>query len=118
MPGRSSTATTLLQFASEEAKHIHLFISFRIEFATGFGMTCPVIGPEDIVSLFNGLAWRHPEEVSSEIRPVRINGYPGVIVVREDGPMTLAFQPGEGGKLAGVYVVRNPDKLAHLGLGD
>jgi hypothetical protein len=49
MPGRSSTATTLLQFASEEAKHIHLFISFRIEFATGFGMTCPVIGPaEDI----------------------------------------------------------------------
>src|SRR5688572_14085242 len=48
MPGRSSTATTLLQFASEEAKHIHLFISFRTEFEAGFGMTCPVIGPEDI----------------------------------------------------------------------
>jgi hypothetical protein len=49
MPGRSSTATTLLQFANEEAKHIHLFKSFRTEFEAGFGMTCPVIGPaEDI----------------------------------------------------------------------
>jgi hypothetical protein len=43
-----STATTLLQFANEEAKHIHLFKSFRTEFEAGFGMTCPVIGPEDI----------------------------------------------------------------------
>ncbi len=39
----------LLQFASEEAKHIHLFKSFRTEFEAGFGMNCPVIGPaEDI----------------------------------------------------------------------
>jgi hypothetical protein len=39
----------LLQFASEEAKHIHLFKSFRAEFEAGFGMSCPVIGPaEDI----------------------------------------------------------------------
>jgi hypothetical protein len=35
----------LLQFASEEAKHIHLFKSFRTEFEAGFGMNCPVIGP-------------------------------------------------------------------------
>jgi hypothetical protein len=49
-----STATTLLQFANEEAKHIHLFKSFRTEFEAGFGMTCPVIGPEDIAK--TGLA--------------------------------------------------------------
>ena len=37
----------LLQFASEEAKHIHLFKRFRTEFEAGFGMTCAVIGPAE-----------------------------------------------------------------------
>ena len=47
--GDDERVRALLNFASEEAKHIHLFISFRIEFEAGFGMTCPVIGPaEDI----------------------------------------------------------------------
>ena len=45
---------------------------------------------------------------------MRINGYPGLVLIREDGPMTVAFQPGEDGKLAGIYMVRNPDKLGHL----
>ena len=35
----------LLQFASEEAKHIQLFKQFRQEFADGFHVNCPVIGP-------------------------------------------------------------------------
>ncbi|MFN8643970.1 MAG: hypothetical protein U0802_20805 [Candidatus Binatia bacterium] len=35
----------LLQFASEEAKHIHLFRRFREEFTRGFGSRCDVIGP-------------------------------------------------------------------------
>jgi hypothetical protein len=34
-----------LQFASEEAKHIHLFKRFREEFEQGFGTPCAVIGP-------------------------------------------------------------------------
>jgi hypothetical protein len=35
----------LLQFAGEEAKHIHLFKRFREEFERGFGSHCDVIGP-------------------------------------------------------------------------
>jgi hypothetical protein len=35
----------LLQFAGEEAKHIHLFRRFRAEFEAGFGSRCDVIGP-------------------------------------------------------------------------
>jgi hypothetical protein len=34
-----------LQFATEEAKHIHLFKCFRAEFEHGFGHHCDVIGP-------------------------------------------------------------------------
>jgi hypothetical protein len=40
----------LLQFASEEAKHIHLFKCFRTEFEAGFGMPCPVIGPPEEIA--------------------------------------------------------------------
>jgi hypothetical protein len=41
----------LLQFAGEEAKHIHLFKRFRTTFQRGFGEKCAVIGPaEDIAA--------------------------------------------------------------------
>jgi RNA polymerase sigma-70 factor (ECF subfamily) len=74
----------------------------------------PLIGRDDIIALLEGLAWRNGLAWPLSFRAVRINGYPGVILEREDGPMTVAFQPGEGGRLAGVYMVRNPDKLGHL----
>jgi hypothetical protein len=38
-------ARAFLEFAGEEAKHIHLFRRFREEFEQGFGSTCAVIGP-------------------------------------------------------------------------
>jgi hypothetical protein len=40
----------LLQFASEEAKHIQLFKRFRAEFEEGFGTECPVIGPPEAIA--------------------------------------------------------------------
>jgi P-aminobenzoate N-oxygenase AurF len=40
----------LLQFASEEAKHIHLFKRFCEEFKKGFGTDCAVIGPPAAVA--------------------------------------------------------------------
>jgi len=74
----------------------------------------PAIGRDDVVQMIKALAWRNPDSFRAPLMPVRINGYPGVILAQYDGPTTLAFQPGADGKLAGVYVVRNPDKLAHL----
>jgi hypothetical protein len=40
----------LLQFAGEEAKHIHLFKRFREEFEVGFGHDCAVIGPPEAIA--------------------------------------------------------------------
>jgi hypothetical protein len=40
----------LLQFASEEAKHIQLFKRFRTEFEDGFGTSCAVIGPPEAIA--------------------------------------------------------------------
>jgi hypothetical protein len=44
------TVRALLGFASEEAKHIHLFRRFREEFERGFGSPCQEIGPPDAVA--------------------------------------------------------------------
>lgn len=38
-----------LQFAGEEAKHIHLFKTFRAEFEAGFGTECSFIGPPEAI---------------------------------------------------------------------
>ena len=42
----------LLQFAAEEAKHIHLFKEFRHDFEQGFGSRCDFIGPAEDVKKF------------------------------------------------------------------
>ena len=47
--GEGARTRALLQFASEEAKHIDLFKRFRDEFECGFGSPCPVIGPADAI---------------------------------------------------------------------
>jgi hypothetical protein len=48
--GESYRSRALLQFAAEEAKHIHLFRAFSKAFAEGFGSRCEVIGPPDAVA--------------------------------------------------------------------
>jgi RNA polymerase sigma-70 factor (ECF subfamily) len=75
----------------------------------------PLIGRDDVMRLLQGLAWREVDPYGGvEVRPVRVNGYLGVILVSEDGPATVAFEPGPDGRLKGIYMVRNPDKLGHL----
>ncbi|MGH6964788.1 MAG: RNA polymerase sigma factor SigJ [Phenylobacterium sp.] len=77
-----------------------------------------LVGSEDIIAFFQKLAWRNGVPVVEALRSVRINGYPGFVLSLEDGPETMAFQPAEDGKIAAVYVVRNPEKLAHVARGE
>jgi hypothetical protein len=50
LQGDDYRVRALLQFASEEAKHIQLFKRFREEFEDGFGSECPVIGPPEAIA--------------------------------------------------------------------
>ena len=52
LSGDDYRVRALLQFAGEEAKHIHLFKRFRQEFEDGFGSNCDFIGPAEDVSRF------------------------------------------------------------------
>lgn len=50
LQGDDYRVRAFLQFATEEAKHIHLFKRFRQEFERGFGTTCQVIGPPEAIA--------------------------------------------------------------------
>ncbi len=52
LSGDDYRVRALLQFAGEEAKHIHLFKRFREEFDEGFGSKCDFIGPPEDISRF------------------------------------------------------------------
>lgn len=73
----------------------------------------PLVGVADIARLLQGLAWRGGAQPHA-FRAARINGYPGVIAAFDDGPMVMAFEPDGAGRLAAVYLMRNPDKLQRL----
>ena len=74
----------------------------------------PFVGREDIMQFLRGFGWRHGWPPPGAVRPARINGFPGLVWEDADGVQTLAFEPGEGGTIAAIYVVRNPDKLGRV----
>lgn len=76
----------------------------------------PLIGRAEILGFLEAIAWRAGEGGASapSFRAVRVNGYPGLVMEASDGPTVVAFEPGEDGKVAAIYIVRNPDKLPQL----
>ena len=74
----------------------------------------PMVGRDDILALFKGLQWRTNWLATPKVRLVRVNGYLGAILETDEGPITVAFQPGEPGRLAAIYMVVNPEKLTRV----
>jgi RNA polymerase sigma-70 factor (ECF subfamily) len=74
-----------------------------------------VVGLEDILRVHEALARKFAESgASSLVRYGRVNGLPGFVTRETDGILqTTAFQI-EGGRIAAIYIMRNPDKLRHL----
>jgi RNA polymerase sigma-70 factor (ECF subfamily) len=73
-----------------------------------------MVGRDDIIRLLEGLRWRVGAPSIERLEAARINGYPGFVLHLADGPETLAFQPGADGRIAAIYAMRNPEKLAHI----
>ncbi|MBN9661065.1 MAG: sigma-70 family RNA polymerase sigma factor [Acidobacteria bacterium] len=74
----------------------------------------PVVGYEAVMNVHRYLAgWFHQHE-SKLVRVCFVNGLPGFITWEADGELQTTALAIEDGKIAAVYVVRNPDKLRHL----
>ncbi|MEZ4437300.1 MAG: RNA polymerase sigma factor SigJ [bacterium] len=75
----------------------------------------PIVGAARVARVFGAIARKYPLPASAVVRPARINGLPGVVVM-EGGRcvQTLAVEV-RGGKVVRVLGVRSPSKLARVG---
>ncbi|MCW2335912.1 RNA polymerase sigma-70 factor (ECF subfamily) [Sphingobium sp. B2D3A] len=73
-----------------------------------------VLGRRNVLLLHKALAVLFRKHGSQLVRTALINGLPGFVTREADGELqTTAFEI-EAGRIIGIYVVRNPDKLRHL----
>jgi RNA polymerase sigma-70 factor, ECF subfamily len=72
----------------------------------------PILGFDAVMNLFEHLtALFHKTKL---VRTGFVNGLPGFITLEADGEIQTTALEVEDGKIAAIYVVRNPDKLRHL----
>ncbi|KXF74677.1 RNA polymerase subunit sigma [Paramesorhizobium deserti] len=74
----------------------------------------PIIGFDAVMRAHESLAAVFRKNGSKLVRVGFINGLPGFITLEADGEIQTTALEIEGGKIAAIYVVRNPDKLRHL----
>lgn len=72
----------------------------------------PIYTSERIVFLFTSIMKKLPENSKMEFKEV--NGYPGVVVLINDYVAYVVSIEFLGDKISRIYMVANPDKLAHL----
>ena len=73
-----------------------------------------LVGADDIAEFHRCVAWRNGPLRAKGMRLALVNGLPGIVLEMEDGPQTIALEPGPDGRIAAIYVVRNPEKLGHV----
>ena len=74
----------------------------------------PIVGADGVTRFHASLAHVFAKRMSRIVRYGSINGLPGFVSVEQDGPQTTALEIVDD-KIVGIYVMRNPDKLRHLG---
>ena len=72
----------------------------------------PIHGADKIARVFIGLAGKHAGR-DIHVEPAMINGSIGALLYL-DGELDHTLSVSiDGGKIAAIYLVRNPDKLRH-----
>jgi RNA polymerase sigma-70 factor (ECF subfamily) len=79
--------------------------------------TVPIVGFERVMIVHRTLSHFFRENPSSVIRYGMINGLPGFVTREADGMLQTTALKIENGRIVGVYIMRNPDKLRHLEAG-
>ncbi|OEO30495.1 RNA polymerase sigma factor SigJ [Devosia insulae DS-56] len=74
----------------------------------------PIVGFDAVMKLMERMARMFASAPSQLVRFATINGLPGFVTLEADGELQTTALDIVDGKIAGIYVVRNPDKLGHL----
>jgi RNA polymerase sigma-70 factor (ECF subfamily) len=74
-----------------------------------------IIAGYEAAMRFHGMLAVHlKRKASTLVRTAFINGLPGFVTLEADGELQTTALDIDDGKIAAIYVVRNPDKLRHL----
>ena len=76
--------------------------------------TEPVLGFDIVMKLHRSLAVLFGKHGSALLHTGLINGLPGFVTREADGELQTTALEIEDGKITGIYVMRNPDKLRHV----
>ncbi|PXW66642.1 sigma-70 family RNA polymerase sigma factor [Methylobacterium sp. B4] len=74
----------------------------------------PIAGIERVLRLFAGLARKYADAPAAFLRPVRVDGLPGYVSLERGGVLQVTALDIRDGRVAGIYITRNPDKLRHV----
>jgi RNA polymerase sigma-70 factor, ECF subfamily len=75
----------------------------------------PIVGFDKVIRHQTALARLFAKKMSRMLRFGFINGLPGFVTIEEDDTLQTTALEIEEGKIVAIYVMRNPDKLRHLG---
>ncbi|HEV8190403.1 MAG TPA: nuclear transport factor 2 family protein, partial [Ktedonobacterales bacterium] len=74
----------------------------------------PVIGAAAVARFFAGMTRQTLDEMGLRIEEVEVNGAPALALYEDDSLTTVMCFAIENDRIAAVYGVRNPDKLAFI----
>ncbi|AHD08329.1 RNA polymerase sigma factor SigJ [Phaeobacter gallaeciensis] len=74
----------------------------------------PIYGRDKVLRLLAGLARKSDQTVPEKWRACQLNGLPAVLSRGEDGILQATSLDIRDGRIACIYVTRNPDKTGHL----
>lgn len=74
----------------------------------------PVHGADKVARFFAGIVRKPNHPVPVKLELAQINGLPGCVGTYDNGDVAVAAIEVRDGRIAAVYIINNPEKLAHL----
>src|SRR5262249_21202844 len=74
----------------------------------------PIYGADKILRFLAGIARKDPALSAMQMRPAIVNGLAGFVMREYDGSIDTMAIECRHGRIAAIYVIRNPEKLHHV----
>jgi len=74
----------------------------------------PIYGAEKILRFLAGIARKSPSLSAMQTRPAIVNGLAGFVMREDDGSIDTMALEHRHGRIAAIYLIRNPEKLHHV----